>query len=166
MYQPTAEYLLRQARRNQMFSNAPMGMGQCPLKLAEVAIFPVRYALDESPSAKGSHQGAHAFPAGWSRPPPALQTRSYTLRQLRDGWLPACPPAPSGRRTSVMPIQSSTGSGRCGSKPRPDGRSWNWRLPIRPTYVSARTSGDTCFDWRWNGPRMKQTGSTMSLPAN
>ncbi|WP_053164468.1 toxin VasX [Pseudomonas sp. P1.8] len=87
MNQPTAEYLLRQARRNQMFSNAPMGMGQCPLKLAEVAIFPVRYALDESPSAKGSHQGPHALPAGWSRPPPALQTRSYTLRQLRDGWL-------------------------------------------------------------------------------
>jgi hypothetical protein len=64
-----------------------MGMGLCPLKAAEVAIFPVRYAVDESPEHKGSHQGPNPLPKGWSSNLPPLQTRSYTLRQLRDGWL-------------------------------------------------------------------------------
>lgn len=47
---------LKAARRDQRFTNAPMGIGQCGLRAPEVAIFPVRYALDESPVEKGSPQ--------------------------------------------------------------------------------------------------------------
>jgi len=63
-----------------------MAMAGCGLSAAEVAVFPVRYAVDESPH-KGAHQGPNPLPRGWSSTPPALKTRSYTLRQLRDGWL-------------------------------------------------------------------------------
>ncbi|QYX48625.1 hypothetical protein K3F43_03725 [Pseudomonas tussilaginis] len=87
MNKPATEAELNQARRNQEFTNAPMGRGQCAFRQAEVAIFPVRYALDESPLSKGSSQGPNPLPAGWSSKQPPLQTRSYTLRQLRDGWL-------------------------------------------------------------------------------
>ncbi|MGY2262051.1 T6SS effector BTH_I2691 family protein [Pseudomonas sp. SDO55104_S430] len=78
---------LNQARRNQEFQNIPMGSGQCGLMQKEVAVFPVRYAVDESPQ-KGSSQGPNPLPKNWSNPAlPPLKTRSYTLRQLRDGWL-------------------------------------------------------------------------------
>ncbi|PSS59103.1 T6SS effector BTH_I2691 family protein [Pseudomonas sp. BBP2017] len=87
MNQPPTEAELNQARRNQEFTNAPMGRGQCALRHPQVAIFPVRYALDESPLSKGSNQGPNPLPAGWSSRLPELHTRSYTLRQLRDGWL-------------------------------------------------------------------------------
>ncbi|AIL63363.1 T6SS effector BTH_I2691 family protein [Pseudomonas alkylphenolica] len=87
MNQPVTEAELNQARRNQEFTDAPMGRGQCALRHAQVAIFPVRYALDESPLGKDSNQGPNPLPAGWSSRLPELQTRSYTLRQLRDGWL-------------------------------------------------------------------------------
>ena len=87
MNKPATEAQLKQARRNQRFSNAPMGSGQCALMAQEVALFPVRYALDESPPTKGNPQGPNPLPKGWAGTPPALQTRSYTLRQLRDGWL-------------------------------------------------------------------------------
>ncbi|MBP2262583.1 T6SS effector BTH_I2691 family protein [Pseudomonas sp. BP8] len=87
MHKTATEAQLKQARRNQQFTNVPIGSGQCPWKHAEVAIFPVRYALDESPLEKDSNQGPHALPRDWPRPSPALQTRSYTLRQLRDGWV-------------------------------------------------------------------------------
>lgn len=86
MTQPATEAQLKQANRNQAFTNAPMGSGQCSLMAGEVAIFPVRYALDESPQ-KGSAQGPNPLPKGWSGKPAELKTRSYTLRQLRDGWL-------------------------------------------------------------------------------
>ncbi|MFQ6572797.1 T6SS effector BTH_I2691 family protein [Pseudomonas sp. UM16] len=75
----------RQAYRNQLFDHGT-SIGQCGLRAKEVALFPVRYALDESP-AKGSNQGPNPLPKNWSGAPPELQTRSYTLRQLRDGWL-------------------------------------------------------------------------------
>ncbi|QYX50195.1 MULTISPECIES: toxin VasX [unclassified Pseudomonas] len=87
MNKPATEAELNQARLYQEFTNAPMGRGQCAFRQAEVAIFPVRYALDESPLSKGSSQGPNPLPAGWSSKQPPLQTRSYTLRQLRDGWL-------------------------------------------------------------------------------
>ncbi|WP_372242566.1 toxin VasX, partial [Pseudomonas sp. C1C7] len=81
------ESQLRQARRNQRFQNVPVGSGQCGLMQREVAVFPVRYAVDESPQ-KGSSQGPNPLPKKWSAPTlPPLKTRSYTLRQLRDGWL-------------------------------------------------------------------------------
>ncbi|WP_442113482.1 T6SS effector BTH_I2691 family protein [Pseudomonas sp. NUPR-001] len=78
---------LNQARRNQEFTNAPLGIGKCAFRHPEVSIFPVRYALDESPHSKGSNQGPNPLPKGWTGKLPALHTRSYTLRQLRDGWL-------------------------------------------------------------------------------
>jgi hypothetical protein len=87
MRQPATAAELRQALRNQEFQNIPMGKGQCPLMQAEVSIFPVRYALDESPQ-KGSSQGPNPLPANWPAGTlPPLKSRSYTLRQLRDGWL-------------------------------------------------------------------------------
>lgn len=49
MTQPATEAQLKQANRNQAFTNAQMGSGQCSLMAGEVAIFPVRYAVDESP---------------------------------------------------------------------------------------------------------------------
>lgn len=84
---PASEAHLKQARRNQEFTHSPMGVARCGLMAKEVAIFPVRYALDESPTTKGSPQGPNPLPKGWSSPLPGLQTRSYTLRQLRDGWV-------------------------------------------------------------------------------
>lgn len=87
MNRPATEAELRQARRNQAFSDKPMGMALCSLAAQEVAIFPVRYALDESPASKGSPQGPNPLPKGWAAPSPALHTRRYTLRQLRDGWV-------------------------------------------------------------------------------
>ncbi|KAF1019040.1 MAG: hypothetical protein GAK37_03749 [Pseudomonas sp.] len=87
MTQPATDAQLKQARRNQAFTNAPMAKGQCALMSGEVALFPVRYALDESPTQKGDRQGLHPLPKNWSNKPPELKTRSYTLRQLRDGWL-------------------------------------------------------------------------------
>ena len=79
---------LQQAKRNQAFENKPANAsGQCPLKAGEIAIHPVRYAIDESPD-RGSAQGPNPLPNGWSASHlPKLKTRSYTLRQLRDGWL-------------------------------------------------------------------------------
>lgn len=84
----TSDKALQQAKRNQAFENKPANAnGQCPLKAGEIAIHPVRYAIDESP-ARGSAQGPNPLPKGWSSSHlPKLKTRSYTLRQLRDGWL-------------------------------------------------------------------------------
>ncbi|WP_339496258.1 T6SS effector BTH_I2691 family protein [Pseudomonas sp. RA_105y_Pfl2_P56] len=86
MTQPATEAQLKQANRNQAFTNAQMGSGQCSLMAGEVAIFPVRYAVDESPK-KGTNQGPNPLPKDWTGKPTELKTRSYTLRQLRDGWL-------------------------------------------------------------------------------
>lgn len=84
----TSDKTLQQAKRNQAFENKPAtANGQCPLKAGEIAIHPVRYAIDESP-APGSAQGPNPLPKGWNAGHlPKLKTRSYTLRQLRDGWL-------------------------------------------------------------------------------
>lgn len=87
MNQTATAAQLRQANRNQEFQNTSMARAQCPLAHAEVAIFPVRYALDESPQ-KNSSQGPHPLSADWPADAlPSLKTRSYTLRQLRDGWV-------------------------------------------------------------------------------
>ena len=84
----TSDTTLQQAKRNQAFENKPANAnGQCPLKAVDIAIHPVRYSIDESP-ARGSAQGPNPLPKGWpSNHLPTLKTRSYTLRQLRDGWL-------------------------------------------------------------------------------
>lgn len=87
MKSPATPAELEQARSYQEFDDVPITVGQCGLAAAQVAIFPVRYALDESPLIKGSPQGPNPLPKGWANDLPVLQSRSYTLRQLRDGWL-------------------------------------------------------------------------------
>ena len=61
---------------------------QCPLQQREVAIFPVRYAIDEAADNPGQ-PGPNPIPPRWQghQSLPELNQRSYTLRQLRDGWL-------------------------------------------------------------------------------
>lgn len=71
------------------FEDKPVSCtGQCPLQQQEVAIFPVRYALDEAPE-NPDEPGPNPIPAGWQghQSLPRLNKRTYTLRQLRDGWL-------------------------------------------------------------------------------
>jgi hypothetical protein len=69
-------------------NNAATSTGQCPMKQGDVAIFPVRYAIDESPR-KAGQPGPNPLPKDWQGldEMPRLQTRTYTLRQLRDGWV-------------------------------------------------------------------------------
>ncbi|WP_281285712.1 T6SS effector BTH_I2691 family protein, partial [Halomonas halmophila] len=91
----------QQNARNAEFEDKPLdSASMCPLNI-EAAIFPVRYAIDESADKQGSDtqaadgtaneekaQGPHPLPETWQGAShPALNTRSYCLRQLRDGWL-------------------------------------------------------------------------------
>ena len=72
--------------RDAAFDETPVGGGVCPL-LLDVTLFPVRYAIDEAPEQAGS-PAPHPIADQWQGPGyPAIDTRSYTLRQLRDGWL-------------------------------------------------------------------------------
>ncbi len=78
----------QQDARDAEFGETPFGATSiCPLYL-ECAIFPVRYAIDETSSEREEPQGPHPLAEAWQRHGyPDLQTRSYCLRQLRDGWL-------------------------------------------------------------------------------
>ncbi|UYG03914.1 hypothetical protein OCT51_00725 [Halomonas sp. LR3S48] len=78
----------QQDARDAEFGETPFGATSiCPLYL-ECAIFPVRYAIDESSSEREEAQGPHPLAEAWQQHGyPDLQTRSYCLRQLRDGWL-------------------------------------------------------------------------------
>ncbi|WP_111415552.1 T6SS effector BTH_I2691 family protein [Billgrantia lactosivorans] len=78
----------QQDARDAEFGETPFGAtSMCPLYL-ECAIFPVRYAIDEASSEREEAQGPHPLAESWQRHGyPELHTRSYTLRQLRDGWL-------------------------------------------------------------------------------
>ncbi|MGL4923970.1 MAG: toxin VasX [Aeromonas veronii] len=59
-------------------------VGPCPFNHAEIALVPVRYALDEPFEAPATQP--HPLPATDFKGPLALNA-PYTLRQLRDGWL-------------------------------------------------------------------------------
>ncbi|WP_134676536.1 T6SS effector BTH_I2691 family protein [Ectopseudomonas khazarica] len=82
----------RQAAKDSLRATFPnssaTSTGQCPMKQGQVAIFPVRYAIDESPK-KAGQLGPNPLPKDWIGldEMPRLQTRTYTLRQLRDGWV-------------------------------------------------------------------------------
>ena len=78
---------LRQ-RRNTLFPKVPAtGMHLCPFKGPDIAIVPMRYALDRSRHDPQPDQLTPLHPDGqWHEQPP-LKTRTYTLRQLRDGYL-------------------------------------------------------------------------------
>ena len=69
-------------------NNTKSGIGSCPAR-QKISLFPVRYALDESPTSSNTNQGPNPIPSEWQSQNsfPQLNTRSYTLRQLRDGWL-------------------------------------------------------------------------------
>ncbi|MGO3056952.1 MAG: T6SS effector BTH_I2691 family protein, partial [Halomonas sp.] len=72
--------------RDAAFDETPMGGGVCPL-LLDIDIFPVRYAIDEAPTEAGA-PAPHPIAEEWQGPGyPEIDTRDYTLRQLRDGWL-------------------------------------------------------------------------------
>lgn len=77
-----------QAQRNSLnanFSNDPVSAtGSCPMK-GNIALFPVRYAIDEMPDNLNTNQGPHISVMPEKHIP--LQTRSYVKRQIRDGWL-------------------------------------------------------------------------------
>ncbi|MFQ1900440.1 toxin VasX [Aeromonas veronii] len=60
-------------------------VGTCPFKNKEIALVPVRYALDEVFEAPAKQP--HPLPAKYFKGPLALKANPYTLRQLRDGWL-------------------------------------------------------------------------------
>lgn len=71
--------------RDAAFDETPIG-GVCPL-LLDVTIFPVRYAIDEASEQAGA-PAPHPMAEQWQGPGyPSIETRDYTLRQLRDGWL-------------------------------------------------------------------------------
>ncbi|MDH0098424.1 hypothetical protein L1F06_024290 [Ectopseudomonas hydrolytica] len=82
----------RQAAKDSLRATFPnssaTSTGHCPMKQGQVAIFPVRYAIDESPK-KAGQPGPNPLPKDWLGldEMPRLQTRTYTLRQLRDGWV-------------------------------------------------------------------------------
>ncbi|WP_136248753.1 T6SS effector BTH_I2691 family protein [Halomonas borealis] len=93
----------QQDARDAEFDETPFSSaGMCPLNI-EAAIFPVRYAIDESAGKQGADtrgaddpstpdeekaQGPHPLPESWQGAShPELHTRDYCLRQLRDGWL-------------------------------------------------------------------------------
>ncbi|HDZ8914702.1 TPA: hypothetical protein RUX44_003057 [Aeromonas hydrophila] len=60
-------------------------VGTCPFKHSEIALVPVRYALDEEFEAPATQP--HPLPAKDFKGPLSLKANPYTLRQLRDGWL-------------------------------------------------------------------------------
>jgi hypothetical protein len=59
--------------------------GACPFKNKEIAIVPVRYALDEG--FVSPQRQPHPLPGKGFKGALTLKSRAYTLRQLRDGWL-------------------------------------------------------------------------------
>lgn len=69
------------------FSRKPQGNKQgCPAQ-QKIALFPVRYAIDESPEKRNEPQ-KHPIPKDWGTTgQPEIKTRDYCLRQLRDGWV-------------------------------------------------------------------------------
>ncbi len=72
--------------RDAAFDETPLGGGVCPLFI-DIDIFPVRYAIDEAPT-EADAPAPHPIDDDWQGPDyPSLETRDYTLRQLRDGWL-------------------------------------------------------------------------------
>lgn len=60
-------------------------VGTCPFKNKELALVPMRYALDEPVEAPATQP--HPLPAKDFKGPLTLKANPYTLRQLRDGWL-------------------------------------------------------------------------------
>ncbi|OEE75041.1 toxin VasX [Vibrio genomosp. F6] len=65
-------------------------VGICPLKTESIEIVPIRYAIDEYAEDK---KQPNPLPAYWRGSPffsDDIKENSFTLRQLRDGWLYVC----------------------------------------------------------------------------
>jgi len=74
--------------RNAQFSDKPMANpGVCPFKDPDIAIVAMRYALDRSRYDVDPSQLTPLSAEGKWKRPPKLQSRGYTLRQLRDGFV-------------------------------------------------------------------------------
>jgi hypothetical protein len=75
-------------RRDSQFSDTTLsGTGTCPFKGPDIAIVPMRYALDRSRyDVEPGNLTPLTASGKWARYP-RLQTRSPTLRQLRDGFV-------------------------------------------------------------------------------
>ncbi|MDO7928577.1 T6SS effector BTH_I2691 family protein [Pseudomonas sp. KFB-139] len=77
-----------QERRGARFDKSPSSATcACSLKTADIAIVPVRYALDRSHYDVDPAQLKPLPARGQWSPLPRLKTRSYTLRQLYDGYV-------------------------------------------------------------------------------
>jgi len=77
-----------QQQRNAAFPKTPaVATGSCPLNGPDVAIIPMRYALDRSRYDENPKQLKPLLKSGKWAALPALKTRSYTLRQLYDGYV-------------------------------------------------------------------------------
>jgi hypothetical protein len=75
-------------RRATLFPRTPTSaISACPFKGTDIAIVPVRYALDRSRFDVASKTLKPLSKAGIWPELPALHTRSYTLRQLYDGYV-------------------------------------------------------------------------------
>lgn len=74
--------------RNARFSKKPMANpGVCPFKGPDIAIVPMRYALDRSRYDVDPARLTPLSAEGKWKCPPKLRSRSYTLRQLRNGFV-------------------------------------------------------------------------------
>lgn len=77
-----------QQQRNACFPTTPAkATGGCPLNGPDVAIIPMRYALDRSRYDENPKKLKPLLKTGKWAAMPALKTRSYTLRQLRNGYV-------------------------------------------------------------------------------
>lgn len=77
-----------QQQRNASFPKTPaIATGGCPLNGPDVAIIPMRYALDRSRYDENPRKLKPLLKSGTWAALPALKTRSYTLRQLYDGYV-------------------------------------------------------------------------------
>ncbi|MGY2463712.1 T6SS effector BTH_I2691 family protein [Vreelandella sulfidaeris] len=94
--------------RDSQFDETSFGTGMCPL-LIDVALFPVRYAIDEAPAEAGA-SAPHPI-AGQAPDYPDIETRSYTIRQLRDGWLYVWVEEEGEQRLDEYRVEGATFSG-------------------------------------------------------
>lgn len=71
---------------NSVFGSNPQSDRQgCPSN-KKIAIFPVRYAIDEKQAQ--NTEAKHPIPNDWGATElPNINTRNYCMRQLRDGWV-------------------------------------------------------------------------------
>ncbi|RIJ08385.1 hypothetical protein DXT77_21075 [Pseudomonas sp. 91RF] len=77
-----------QQQRNASFPATPANAtGVCPLNGPDVAIIPMRYALDRSRYDEHPKKLKPLLKTGTWSSLPVLKTRSYTLRQLRNGYV-------------------------------------------------------------------------------